>query len=151
MTNEHNHVESIARIVCSFCLANRSLFGSRPYRALFPTAQRVEKTYQYLYLFGGRKRFTEPKTSVLLRAHLYTAEFFQIAAQNIELMCRFKGGIVMYWNGRGAKKDMSIEDMANKWREIEAVTGTVWTPGPFMEYQVDITSIWGEISPYLES
>ncbi len=151
MPNEHNQVESIARIVCGYCLANRSLFGNHPYRELFPTTQRVEKSYEFLYLWGGRKRFTEPKKSALLRAHLFTVEFFQIVAPNIELMCRFNGGVVRYWNGKGARKNVCIEDMAEKWQMIEEVMGGGGNQSPFMEYQVDITNIWNEISPYLES
>jgi hypothetical protein len=102
-------------------------------------------------MWGGRKRFTEPKQTAVFRAHLFTQEFFQIVASNIELMCRFKGGVVRYWNGYGAKKDMCIEDMAEQWKMIESMIGGAGNQSPFMEYQVDITNIWNEISPYLES
>jgi len=150
MNNEHDQVANIARIVCRYCLANRGLFTAHPYKEMFPTTQKIEKTYQFLYLMGGRKRFTEPKQSALLRGHLFTPDFFQIVASNIELMCRFNGGIVKYWNGKGARKDMCIEAMAEGSKMLEEL-GLDGAPNPFMEYQVDITNIWNEISPYLES
>jgi hypothetical protein len=151
MNSQHNQVESIARFVCNYCLANRSLFGTPPYRELFPTTERVEKSYQFLYMWGGRRRFTEPKKSALLRAHLFTIEYFQMVAPNIELMCRFKDGVVRYWNGNGTRKDVCIEDMAERWQMIDDMIGGGTNQIPFMEYQVDITNIWNEISPYLES
>ncbi|MCX6864868.1 MAG: hypothetical protein NTV46_01375, partial [Verrucomicrobia bacterium] len=76
--NEHNQVANIARIVCRYCLENRGLFTAHPYKELFPTTQRIERTYQFLDACGGKRRFTEPKQSALLRAHLFTPEFFQI-------------------------------------------------------------------------
>lgn len=145
MKNDHNQVVAISIIVCRYCVGMRRTFGAKPYRELFPTPQKLERTYQFIYALGGRKRFTEPKSSACLRAHLYTPEFFQACASNIELMGRFQGGIVRYWNGLGTSKDMCIEDFAKQleWMDFGE-------PSNFMEYQVDITNIWSEISPYLE-
>lgn len=151
MENEHNQVEAIARIVCSYCLANRGLFAAHPYKAMFPTTQRIVRTYQLILACGGKRRFTEPKQSAVFRAYLFTPEFFQIVASNIELMCRFKGGIVSYWNGYGARKNMCIEEVAESWEILSSYTAAAENPNTLMEYQVDITNIWNEILPYLES
>ena len=66
-------------------------------------------------------------------------------------MCRMEGGIVRYWNGKGARKDRCIEDIAEMSAAINEYLGAAENPIAFMEYQVDITNIWNEISLYLES
>ena len=147
MNNEHDQVANISRIVCRYCLANRGLFTAHPYKELFPTPQRIEKSYQLIYLMGGRKRFTEPKISAIMRGYLFTPEVFQVVAPSIELMCKFKSGVVGYWNGKGVRKSMCIDDSLKIHEEL----GVAGNLSPFMEYQVDITNIWNEISPYLES
>lgn len=150
MDNEHNQAEVIAKIVCRYCLENRSVFGDLPYRELLRTPARVERSYQLLCRLGGSKRFTEPKASAVFRAHLYTPDYFVIFATNIELMCRFKDGSVKYWDGKGAKQFMCIEDTYEDYQKYLGVTGGEETLNPYMEYQVNIAAIWKEVSPYLE-
>jgi hypothetical protein len=151
MDKEHNQAEAIAKIVCRYCLDNKSINGDRLFRELLRTPARVERSYQVLCRLGGSRRFTEPKASAVFRAYLYTPEFFKIVAANIELMCRFDDGSVRYWDGNGAKRFMCIEDTYEDYQKYLGDAGAAETLSPLMEYQVNIAAIWKEVSPYLES
>lgn len=151
MNNNSDGAAAIARLVCGYCLNNRSLLGKPPFRELFVTDQKIENTYKFLTLVGGHKRFTESKQSALLRAHLFTPDFFQIASSNIELFCKFTDGSELYWDGRGSKKRRNLEADYRFIEESGIMSEYGFNLSPYMQYQVNIGGIWGAICHYLES
>lgn len=140
---------SISRIVCSYCLANSP---KTPHKCISGTEARVDMLYSFVKMTGpGRRAIFESKRAYITRFYLHLAENFQLVASGVELLCRYTDGSVRYWNGKGERKLHSSASAAKTYSELQKMGVSVPELLGGTDFQVDITAIWGEISPYLEA
>lgn len=113
-------------------------------------AEQVERLYKLNLAMGGRKGFLQNKKDYVTLWCLHSEQGFVAVAYGIELRCRYADGTTRYWHGNGAVKRRGAEDSAKFVQELRE-SGIEIPGGGEADFQIDITEIWDQIAPYLES
>jgi hypothetical protein len=150
MVSTHNQSEAIATILCPLIRAFSPKVAIR--NVMVDDSERVPFLYGVIRSVGGRKPFLMGKKEFVTTWCLFReVGFFMFACSTIELRCRYADGSARYWSGAGVAKSRGTEDYAEQNRAARAAGVAFFGyDGDGTDFQVDITNIWDQISPYLE-
>jgi len=141
MFSSHDQSESIAQIICPYWRASSRQIVAE---CIIQTSERLEEVCRILAISEGRKGLFESKKAYVLRSYLQSEAAFAAFANGVELLCRFDGGKLRHWTGRGVRKQISSAGHV----QLSKLRGDL--PEGDAKIQIDITRIWEKLSPLLE-